>query len=138
MKSFFVLTFKMYTMKKRLIFLITVLLSLFVAGCKYDFILPVPEVPVTGDVSFATQVAPIFSTGGKCTSCHKPGGQSPDFTAGAAYTSIVPALVNTGTPAQSMIYTFPGPTTATHTWKKLSAGEAAIILQWITQGAKNN
>ncbi len=125
-------------MKKRFIFLITVLLSLFVTGCKYDFILPVPEVPVTGDISFSTQVAPIFSTGSKCTSCHKPGGQSPDFTTASAYASIVPALVNTSAPDQSMIYTFPGPTTATHSWKKLTAGEAAIILQWIKQGAKNN
>ena len=124
-------------MKKRFIFLITVLLSLFVTGCKYDFILPVPEVPVTGDISFSTQVAPIFSAGNKCTSCHKAGGQSPDFTTAAAYASIVPALVST-TADQSMIYTFPGPTTATHSWKKLTTGEAAIILQWIKQGAKNN
>ena len=125
-------------MKKRLIFLITILFSLFITSCKYDFILPVPEVPITGDVSFATQVAPIFSTGSKCTSCHKPGGQSPDYTAVNAFASIVPALVNKAIPAQSRIYTFAGPTATTHTWKKLSAGEAAIILQWITQGAKNN
>ncbi len=125
-------------MKKRLIFLITILFSLFITSCKYDFILPVPEVPITGDVSFATQVAPIFSTGSKCTSCHKPGGQSPDYTAANAYAAIVPALVNKTTPAQSVIYTFAGTTTATHSWKKLSTGEAAIILQWITQGAKNN
>ena len=125
-------------MKKRLIFLFTVLLALFVSGCKYDFILPVPVTPVTGDVSFATQVVPIFNTGSKCTSCHKPGGQSPDYTAANAYASIVPALVNLSAPDQSMIYTFPGPTTATHSWKKLTAGEAAIILQWVKQGAKNN
>jgi hypothetical protein len=128
----------MYTMKKRFIFLFTVLLSLFVTGCRYDFILPVPETPVTGDISFATQVEPIFNTGNKCTSCHKTGGQSPSFTTGQSYASIVPSLVNTAKPDQSMIYTFPGPTTSTHTWKKLSTGEAAIILQWITQGAKNN
>ncbi len=125
-------------MKKRLIFLITILFSLFITSCKYDFIIPVPEVPVTGDVSFATNVAPIFSAANKCTACHKSGGQYPDFTAVNAYGSIMPALVNTTSPAQSKIYTFAGPTTATHTWKKLSAGEAAIILNWVTQGAKNN
>ncbi len=129
----------MNIMKKRTIFLILILLSLFIAGCKYDFILPVPGAPVpTGGVSFASNVAPIFSTGDKCITCHKPGGQSPDFTAANAYASIVPNLVNTGSPDQSLIYTFPGPTTGTHTWKKLSAGEAAIILQWIKEGAKNN
>ncbi len=125
-------------MKKRFIFLITIMFSLFITSCRYDFILPVPVVPVTGDVSFATQVAPIFSTAGKCTSCHKTGGQSPDYTAANAYASIVPALVNKTSPADSRIYTFAGPATATHSWKKLSAAEDAIILQWITQGAKNN
>jgi hypothetical protein len=37
-----------------------------------------------------------------------------------------------------MIYSFPGPTTSTHSWKKLTAGQAAIILAWIKDGAKNN
>jgi len=138
LEAFFVLILKMHIMKKRLIFLFTVLLAVFVSSCKYDFILPVPVTPPTGDVSFATQVVPIFTTGSKCTSCHKPGGQSPDYTAANAYASIVPALVNLSAPDQSMIYTFPGPTTATHTWKKYTAGEAAVILQWIKQGAKNN
>jgi len=138
LEAFFVLIFKLNIMKNRTIFLFTILLSLFITGCKYDFILPVPVAPVTGVVSFASQVAPIFSTAGKCTSCHKPGGQSPDYTTANAYASIVPALVNTVSPEQSRIYTFAGPTTATHTWKKLSAGEDAIILQWIKQGAPNN
>ena len=125
-------------MKKRLIFLFTVFLSLLVTGCRYDFILPVPETPVEGDISFASQVEPIFYTGNKCTSCHKTGGQSPNYTTGQAYASIVPNLVNLAKPDQSIIYTFPGPTTPTHSWKKLSAGEAAIILEWVKQGAKNN
>jgi len=123
-------------MKRRLIFLIPILLVM--ASCKYDFILPVPEAPVTSGVSFATQVVPIFNTGNKCTSCHKTGGQSPDYTAAKAYSSIVPSLINTSAPNQSRIYTFAGPSTSTHNWKKLSASEAAIILQWITEGAKNN
>ena len=124
-------------MKKRTIFLILILFSLLITGCKYDFILPVPVVPVTGNVSFATQVLPIFTTE-NCISCHKSGGQSPDYTAASAYASIVPKLVNLATPNQSIIYNFPGPTTSTHSWKKLTAGEDEIILQWITQGAKNN
>ena len=124
-------------MKKSTIYIILILFSLLIAGCKYDFILPVPVVPVTGNVSFATQVLPIFSTE-NCISCHKTGGQSPDYTAANAYASIVPNLVDLSTPDQSIIYTYPGPTTSTHTWKKLTAAEDAIILQWITQGAKNN
>lgn len=125
-------------MKKRTIFLISILLSLFITGCKYDFILPVKVEPLSGPVSFAKQVAPIFSTDSKCTSCHKTGGQAPDLTSASAYASVVPGLINAATPAQSVIYAFPAPATSTHNWKKYSAGEATIILAWITEGAKNN
>jgi len=125
-------------MKKRTIFLTLLLFSLFMNGCKYDFIMPVEVPPITGTVSFSAQVAPIFNAGTNCTSCHKTGGTAPDLTTANAYASIVPGLVNTATPGQSLIYTFPAPTSANHTWKRYTAGEAAIILAWITDGAKNN
>ncbi|HEY3390582.1 MAG TPA: hypothetical protein VGK38_13475 [Prolixibacteraceae bacterium] len=125
-------------MRKRSLFLITILFSLLISSCKYDFILPTEVPPQTGPVLFATQVAPIFSTGNKCTACHNTGGTAPDLTASKAYASIVPSLINTATPASSLIYSFPAPTTTTHSWKKLTAGEAALILTWITEGAKNN
>ena len=125
-------------MKKRSIFLVSILFSLLLGGCKYDFIIPVEVTPVTGTVSFSTQVAPIFSTSSKCIACHNTGGQAPDFTAAKAFASIVPNLVNTATPESSLIYSFPAPTSTTHTWKKYTANEAAIVLAWIQQGAKNN
>lgn len=125
-------------MKKRTIFLTLLLFSLFMNGCKYDFIIPVEVPPITETVSFSTQVIPIFTAGSNCTSCHKTGGEAPDLTTANAYASIVPGLINTATPGQSLIYTFPAPATANHTWKKYTAGEAAIILAWITDGAKNN
>lgn len=128
-------------MRKHTIFFISILFALFVSGCKYDFIIPVEVTPIDPNVtiSFATQVAPIFSTGDKCTACHKSGGsQTPYFTTAEAYSSIVPALINSATPDQSLIYSFPAPTTSTHTWKKYTASEAAIVLAWIQQGAKNN
>jgi hypothetical protein len=127
----------MISMKKRTIFLSLLLISLFTSSCKYDFILPVVVPPQTGPVLFATQVAPIFSAGG-CTSCHNPGGQAPDLTTAKAFASIVPGLINTATPEQSLIYAYPLATSATHTWKKYTAGQAAIVLAWIKEGAKNN
>ena len=124
-------------MKKRNIFLILLFFALFANSCKYDFILP-EEVPViTTPPAFAVDVAPIFSTA-NCIACHYTGGQAPDFTAAKAYAQIVPNLVNTTTPESSLIYAFPAPTTSTHTWKKFTAGQAAIILAWIKDGAKNN
>ena len=125
-------------MKKSSIFFTLLLFSLFMNGCKYDFIMPVEVPPITGTVSFATQVTPIFSTGEKCTSCHKSGGTAPNLTAASAFSSIVPNLISTATPEQSLIYAFPAPTSTTHTWKKYTAAEAATILAWIKDGAKNN
>ena len=121
-------------MKKHSIFLILIMFSLTLGSCKYDFILP-EEVPQIEEVSFSQHVAPIFES--KCTSCHKPGSTAPDLTTANAYAEISD-LINTTTPEESRIYSFPAPTTNTHNWKKYSAGEAAIILQWITEGAKNN
>jgi len=124
-------------MKKHPIFLILILFSLLISSCKYDYILPEVIAPVS-DVSFSEDVLPIFSTGDKCTSCHSvAGATSPDLTAANAYAQIS-GLINSTTPAESKIYSYPAPSTGTHTWKKYTAGEAAIILQWITEGAKNN
>ena len=125
-------------MKKHSIFLIVILVTLLFAGCKYDFILPEEVAPIDPNVpiSFSTQIAPIFSTGDKCTSCHKSGGQTPDLTSANAYSQIVPGLVNLTTPETSMIYAFPG--SSSHSWKGYTANEASLVLEWIKQGAKNN
>ncbi|MBW8331490.1 MAG: hypothetical protein K0M40_05705 [Prolixibacteraceae bacterium] len=125
-------------MKKRTIFLILILFSLFLNSCKYDFILPevVPPIDNGGEpISFSTQVAPIFSTGNKCTACHKPGDKSPDLTAANAFAQLVPNHVNTASPESSKIYTVAK--SGTH-YASISASQAAIILLWITEGAKDN
>lgn len=129
----------MNTMKKRTILFISILLSLFIYGCKYDFIMPefVPPIDNGGNpISFSTQIAPIFSTGDKCISCHKLGGQSPDLTTANAYSQIISKYVNTSSPNQSKIYSEPG--SSSHSWKGYTALEAATILAWINEGAKNN
>lgn len=120
-------------MKKQTIYLILIVLTVFLAGCKYSFIVPeeVPVIDTTKPIVFATQIVPIFTE--KCTSCHDK--QSPVLTAAAAYAQIVPAHVNTGTPASSKIYTIA--TSGTH-YAKISAAQGALMLQWIKEGAKNN
>jgi len=128
-------------MKRHKIFLIFALLSLFLTGCKYDFVLPVVVPPIDNGgqpISFATQVVPVFSNGDKCTQCHKSGGfGSPDFSNSATiYSLIVPKYVNTTTPESSTIYI--NASSGNHNNVKVSATDAAILLQWITEGAKNN
>lgn len=121
-------------MKKYSIFLILVLFSLFLNSCKYDFVLPV-EVPVVNPggepVSFSTQVLPILTD--KCILCHST--QAPTMGAAVAYAQLVPKYVNTASPASSKLYTVP--TSGTH-GATVSTAQGALILQWITEGAKNN
>lgn len=117
-------------MKKHSIYFILILFSLFISSCKYDFILP-EVVPVVNDVSFSQQIVPIFAQ--KCIACHAT--QTPMMTADVAFAQLVPNYVNTEVPANSKIYTIP--TSGTHS-ATISATQAALILQWITEGAKNN
>ena len=123
-------------MKKRTVFLILILGTLFLNSCKYDFILPdaVPVVPPGTEgtvISFKTQIAPIFAE--KCNSCHNA--QAPVLTADVAYSKIVPGYVNTASAATSKIYV--NAASGNH-YAKVSSAQAALILAWITDGAKNN
>ena len=112
------------------------------ASCSYDFIeypAPPPPPDPNDTVYFSQKIAPIFTTDDKCTACHKAGGTaSPDLTTDASYNSIVPALVNLTAPEESLIYWHAHPNSTVHMWKKLSVGEADLILLWIQQGALNN
>ncbi|HEY3371734.1 MAG TPA: cytochrome c [Prolixibacteraceae bacterium] len=119
-------------MKKHNLFLILILFSLATISCKYDFVLPEVVAPVS-NVSFSQDITPIFEA--KCTVCHKTGVQAPDLTAANAYSQIVPAFVNTASPETSVIYI--NASSGNHA-AKVSATQAAKILQWITEGAKNN
>jgi hypothetical protein len=127
-------------MKKQYNLFIFVLLLFFavLSSCKYDNIVePAPPSP-TDSVSFSQQIQPIFNS--NCVSCHKAGAQAPDLSAGTAYTSIMNAnLVNTASPESSIIYWHPNPdNTSAHTWEKYTANQAALVLIWIQQGAKDN
>jgi len=121
-------------MKKHSIFLILILLSLFIGGCKYDFIIPV-ETPVIDNggkpISFATQVVPILAD--KCISCHAT--QVPLMDATAAYAQLVPQYASTASSESSKLYI--NASSGNH-YAKVSATQAALILTWIKEGAKNN
>ncbi len=125
-------------MKRSHAILILFILSVAVVSCTYDFIKKPEPINPTTPVSFATQILPIFSTDG-CTGCHKPGGQSPDYTPANAYNSIISTnVVDTTNPASSLLYTVPDPTTSGHSWDKYTSQQAQLVLVWIQQGAQNN
>ena len=126
-------------MKKSNIYFLLFALGLLLNACTYDFIVKeeLPKVDPTVNILLATQIVPIFAD--KCISCHKTGGTAPDLAAANAYNSIKNLnLANTVTPASSLIYTYPSPSTTLHNWKKYSAAEAQLVLTWLQQGAKNN
>lgn len=125
-------------MNKLKIFLLLITVLFFFSGCKYSFIVPeeAPIIDTTTPTSFATKIAPIFEA--KCIECHKSGGQSPYLSASVAYSQIVPNYVNTTTPESSKIYTYLLASTSGHSQRKYSSTEAALVLTWIKEGAKNN
>ncbi len=114
----------------------TLLLLLVLSGCEYSFIEPDTGVPVNPEetVSFSTDVEPIWATQ-KCTACHK--GSPFSLLSGEAYQSLnTRKLVNTDSPSESVILTFPG--TGSHSTKNYDGNQREIIKVWIQQGAKNN
>ena len=116
-------------------------MMLLLGGCIYDWVVPpeVPEIPEDVEISFANEILPIFNTGNNCTACHRTGGQTPDLTESNAYNSINSAkYINPTTPEESLIYKVPAPGSSGHRHKVYTEQQAALILAWIKQGAKNN
>lgn len=108
------------------------------SSCQYDFIeLPTPASNDT--ILFSTQIVPIFNEQENCVACHIDGNQSPFLTPDVAYQEIMnKGEVDVTHPETSPLYSVPNTSSATHTWKKYTAAEAQLILQWIKQGAQNN
>jgi mono/diheme cytochrome c family protein len=125
---------------KKIIFGALILLVIFgLQSCIYDFVAPEETAPIdtTVPVSFATQIQPVFTA--NCILCHKTGGTSPDLSAGNAYSSINSSkYINTTSPAQSLIYRRVIASGGFTGHLNLPSAQAAILLAWITQGAKNN
>lgn len=117
---------------QRLIALCIVAFAAF--SCTYEpYVAPEVEIP-TDTVSFSETIEPIFDAQG-CVSCHPPT-KGIDLTAGNAYASIVPDLVDLESPDNSTIYTIAEPS-ASHP-KNYTSEQSGQILAWITQGALNN
>lgn len=126
-------------MKKLIYIFIVLAVIISLDGCIYDFIAPEETAPpdTTVVISFATQIQPIFDN--NCVLCHRPGGTSPDLTSGNAYSKINTArYINTTTPSQSLVYRRVIPAGGFSGHPTVSPAQAALILSWIQQGAKNN
>lgn len=132
-------------MKILKLFLTVTLLVFLFSECRYSFIVPEdipvidPNDPDAKQVSFKNDILPIFTNGNNCTACHNTGGTPPDLSAGKAFAAINSTrYINTDAPAESKIYHYIEPGTGTHARKKYTPAQAALVLGWIQQGAKDN
>ena len=131
-------------MKKIITVLIPGLLALFLApGCSKDTTLKIDNsAAVTSTVSLSKDILPVFTKSCALSSCHASGNHQPDLTAANAYNSLIKGnFLNTATPASSTLYLWltskeaePMPFGAANNPSNINA----LVLAWVTQGAKNN
>jgi hypothetical protein len=129
-------------MKKNILLMLVMVTSLLIiSSCQYKFIVEPAVVPPNPEdtVSFSLDVIPIWNDNNNCISCHDGSPQHPDLRPEAAFGELNSmGLIDTQNPEQSLIYDHPHPDTDSHSWKKYTNTQAATVLLWIEQGAKNN
>ena len=125
-------------MRKKLFeqLLFVFLAAMFLSACTSDTLVPEVVSPYQ-PVSFANDIQPIFDQGCNNSGCHFTGMVPPDLTPGKSYNSLMSAnLIDTLNPGESVLYT------VTKSGGSMSnyctPSQAQLILNWITQGAKNN
>jgi hypothetical protein len=110
-------------------------------SCYYDELVveELPDIPEEQEISFQTDIEPLFSQGGRdCTQCHN-GSTDPDLRAGNAYNAIVPEYVVPGDAEASELYQkLPGVGHPFDVGFVLNTDEIALIKAWIDRGAENN
>ena len=121
-------------MKKLLNIVLVISVPLVMFSCYYDEFPEeiVEEIPEGQVVSFEQEIIPIF-VANNCVECH-PSIRQPDFRPGNEYTSLVPAFVTEGNPADSRLYEMLND----NNHRSLTTTELNLIEKWIEQGAENN
>lgn len=128
---------------KKLIGFLAGLTALLMAGCYKDKTVPVDTTQeITTPVSFAADIIPIFSKSCALSGCHNTGGHVPDLTAANAFRTLnEESLIDAATPKNSELYGWLTGTIKPAMPLGASANPSninALVLAWITQGAKNN
>ena len=111
---------------------------MFFISCTSDLIKPdLPTVKPGDTVSFSRNVQPIFTSNCLGSGCHGIGALPPDLSAANSYNSLNSlGDINTANPPKSKLYVYmaPGGNMSGH----CTTDDAATVLTWIEQGAKNN
>ena len=134
---------------KKISYILIVAITIFIAGCNKDTVIPnkVVSVPTPTSVKFSTDVYPIFATY-LCTDCHSATGLAGGLNYEGTPSATILSLLNDGqdptTPAvtpsnsaNSLLYIyFSGG--SSHNGLVLNATEISNIKGWIDQGALDN
>jgi len=114
------------------ILVVSIILILMLPQCVYNEI-PEPEIP--DSVSFNTDIIPIFNASCNMSGCHNQGGFDPDLSAQNAWASLQDGYVNLSAPESSTLVTaMDGGTMEPYSKDQ----DIALIIKWISDGAKNN
>lgn len=109
------------------------------SGCYKDVIMPDVALDPDGppqQVSFSTDLAPIFNASCTDAGCHVSGSHKPYLTSDVSYQQIVNGgYVNTVVPKQSILYTM-----INGDMREFmpSAADRQRVYDWIRNGAPNN
>lgn len=111
----------------------------FLGGCYKDVILPEAVVDPEGppqQVSFNTELAPLFAANCTAAGCHDVGAHKPTLFKENSYQSLVNGgFINTSLPKQSRLYTMINGEMKEYIPK---AVDRQKVYDWIRNGAPNN
>lgn len=124
-------------MKKLFQLFMLIGLGLTLNSCYYDKFPIVDDTPPTVDISFATEIQPIFNN--NCVSCHA-GSVAPDLRSGNAYSAIMSNsyIVANDLAASKLYQRLTGNGNIMPPSGALSSVNINLVKNWILQGAKNN
>ncbi len=116
----------------------SLILTLSLTGCYYDEVLDI-EIPPTGNVSYRTDIQPIFNA--QCVVCHD-GTLNPDLREGTSYNFITitdPSMVVPNDADGSELYQrLIGVGNLMPPSSALPNTTISLVRDWINQGAFNN
>lgn len=109
----------------------------FISQCTYEVSI---GPTVSEDVSFSKDIIPLFNKHCNNSGCHNSGGIKPDLTPSVAFKELTEkGYINVATPSQSEVYLWmKGDKALPMPLDGPNANLNALVLAWITQGAKNN
>lgn len=116
-------------------FLPVAIIACMISSCEYEFVEPEGIDPAT-EVSYKSDIIPIFNESCNSSGCHNAGGFDPVLTAEKAYDNLwMENQIDTVAPETSPLYQS---ITSGSMDDYASPADVQYILRWIEQGAANN